>query len=229
MRGYYNLGSPFVSLAAEMNFNQQPFQCGCRKYIHTHKKRDNSYTYARHCYREWMHRTRTPRVITLNIPPYFNPILPTLFSNFPRIFDETCPTCRRTFTEINQSINHPQRLWRKLVCTDSALTSIDGAISRRKWVSFFALKSNCAIRESRVRSIKKLIRNFCIFFASRGDQAHQDTPARIHQVTREKLSIQGDESAFRAATESVNLLYPVRRRGRWSYNFFSRGKTRSPG
>lgn len=131
--------------------------------------------------------------------------------------------------EINQSINHPQRLWRKLVCTDSALTSIDGAISRRKWVSFFALKSNCAIRESRVRSIKKLIRNFCIFFASRGDQAHQDTPARIHQVTREKLSIQGDESAFRAATESVNLLYPVRRRGRWSYNFFSRGKTRSPG
>lgn len=131
--------------------------------------------------------------------------------------------------EINQSINHPQRLWRKLVCTDSALTSIDGAISRRKWISFFALKSNCAIRESRVRSIKKLIRNFCIFFACRGDQAHEDSPARIHQVTREKLSIQGDENAFRAATESVNLLYPVRRRGRRSYNFFSRGKTRSPG
>lgn len=52
-----------------------------------------------------MHRTRTPRVITLNIPPYFNPIPPTFFSNFPEFLMKLVELVEGVSQEINQSIN----------------------------------------------------------------------------------------------------------------------------
>lgn len=51
-------------------------------------------------------RTRTPRVITLNILSYFKSEPADILSEFPPIFGETCQTCREILQEINQSINH---------------------------------------------------------------------------------------------------------------------------
>lgn len=87
-----------------MNFNQQPFQCGCKKNIHTQKVITfyiYIYKYVYPALLSEMDASRwtwTPRVITLNILPYFKSESADILSEFPPIFDETCQTCRRDFT-----------------------------------------------------------------------------------------------------------------------------------